>query len=568
MNVILYCRVSTDEQADGYSLDVQERYLRAYCENKGYNIIDVYHEEYSAKHYDMQRPKMNEMYQYCKKNRNQVNKILFLRWDRFSRNVEFAFAYKRKFYDELGIEINAIESEIDFKGTEWSMLLAMYCSAAHTEDEKISRRTKDGIHGTLLKGKWPRKAPRGYKNLRHGEHDTEVVIDPATAPQIKSAFEEIAKGTECACSVRRRLCPSIPENSFLEMLRNIFYIGKIRVPAYGGDEEMIVDGQHEALVDEDTFNRVQEMLDKKKRNYPAVITKSIHPDLYLRKVVCCPVCGHSLTGSFCKGNGGKYPYYNCSHDGKHLRVKADVLNDEFVKYVNTLKPNSTVLSVYNDILKDVRGEQTKSVKMEIARLEKQVEEWRKKIDNAEDAVINGTIDKAVYTNATKRYNDEVDKLTQRITFLQETVNHNIEPKLNYSISLIDNIGRYMNDAPVEVRLKLIGSIFPEKLVFDGKNYRTIKLNEVAELIYQETNTLRGDGKRKSGVESNHPALVPKAGIEPARVLPHWFLRPTRLPIPPLRLKTGGKNTLFLNCPDIYFLKNSLSSPEGTRRTKC
>ena len=29
-------------------------------------------------------------------------------------------------------------------------------------------------------------------------------------------------------------------------------------------------------------------------------------------------------------------------------------------------------------------------------------------------------------------------------------------------------------------------------------------------------------------------MVPKAGIEPARVLPHRFLRPTRLPIPPLR----------------------------------
>ena len=27
-------------------------------------------------------------------------------------------------------------------------------------------------------------------------------------------------------------------------------------------------------------------------------------------------------------------------------------------------------------------------------------------------------------------------------------------------------------------------------------------------------------------------MVPGAGIEPARVLPHWCLRPTRLPIPP------------------------------------
>ena len=44
-------------------------------------------------------------------------------------------------------------------------------------------------------------------------------------------------------------------------------------------------------------------------------------------------------------------------------------------------------------------------------------------------------------------------------------------------------------------------------------------------------------------------LVPKAGIEPARVLPHRFLRPTRLPIPPLRhvlhrVKRGCKNTVF------------------------
>ena len=49
MNAILYCRVSTDEQADSCSLDVQENYLRAYCGNHGYNIVGVYREDYSAK---------------------------------------------------------------------------------------------------------------------------------------------------------------------------------------------------------------------------------------------------------------------------------------------------------------------------------------------------------------------------------------------------------------------------------------------------------------------------------------------------------------------------------------
>ena len=31
-------------------------------------------------------------------------------------------------------------------------------------------------------------------------------------------------------------------------------------------------------------------------------------------------------------------------------------------------------------------------------------------------------------------------------------------------------------------------------------------------------------------------MVPRAGIEPARYHYHWFLRPTRLPIPPPRQK--------------------------------
>jgi hypothetical protein len=51
------------------------------------------------------------------------------------------------------------------------------------------------------------------------------------------------------------------------------------------------------------------------------------------------------------------------------------------------------------------------------------------------------------------------------------------------------------------------------------------------------------------------ADVPGAGIEPARELPHWFLRPTRLPIPPsghlknfVVLKRGAKiiKTVFCN----------------------
>lgn len=74
VNVILYTRVSTDEQADGMSLEAQERYLRAYCTNHGYNIVgdeQPYKEDYSAKSHELDRPELMKVYKYCKKHRGR-----------------------------------------------------------------------------------------------------------------------------------------------------------------------------------------------------------------------------------------------------------------------------------------------------------------------------------------------------------------------------------------------------------------------------------------------------------------------------------------------------------------
>ncbi len=43
-----YCRVSTDPQEDGTSLDEQERSIRAYCEENGYLVGMVHRETFSG----------------------------------------------------------------------------------------------------------------------------------------------------------------------------------------------------------------------------------------------------------------------------------------------------------------------------------------------------------------------------------------------------------------------------------------------------------------------------------------------------------------------------------------
>lgn len=149
--------------------------------------------------------------------------------------------------------------------------------------------------------------------------------------------------------------------------------------------------------------------------------------MYLRKFLVCPVCGHALTGATSRGSGGQYTYYNCCHDAKHLRGRAETVNDGFVRYVGSLKPNETVLKLYEAILSDLRDEQ-----------------------NAEGR-------------------KEAEKLKERINLLLNPNSSNIKPKMKYSISLINNIDTFFQDAPVEVKIKLLSSMFPEKIEFDGKN---------------------------------------------------------------------------------------------------
>lgn len=136
-----------------------------------------------------------------------------------------------------------------------------------------------------------------------------------------------------------------------------------------------------------------------------------------------------------------------------------------------------------------------------------------KIATADDKMLDGMFDKEQYQRISDRFQRERQQLVERLDALKRPRDTKIEPKTAYTYSLIDSMVYYIREAPVEVRCHLIGSIFPEKIEFDGEKYRTSKMNEVTAPILQSNNELE---KQTQDLESTKSRSVPRVGL-PAKI---------------------------------------------------
>ena len=510
MNVIIYCRVSSDEQVEGTSLDVQEERLTRYCDRKGYHIIDIPHKEDASAKTFKKRPVMQGIIKYIREHKGQVDKLLVLRWNRYSRDL-FSACANMDLLRDFGVEVNAIEELLDYNSPNWSLNLSIALGQAQSDNDNRSKATIDGIRGTLKIGKCANKAPRGYRNVRVSKHNTFVEVDEEKAATIRKAFQEVAKGVEAANCIRRRLCPSIPRGTFFRMLHNIFYKGEILVPAYKDEPEQIVKGQHEAIIDAETFDKVQDILSGKRKSEPK-LSKAIDPDLFLRKFIVCPICGHSITGATSTGKGGKYKYYNCCHDGKHLRKPADYVNDTFANWVGGLRPNKEVLDLYTEVLQDLRGEHKQDIQKEVEAQRKEIEKVKERLTKADERFLEGYLKDEDYSRITENCKKQIQDLQERIDLLLSDTKQ-LKEKIDYSVNIIANLRNFMIDGPVKVKCKLLSSMFPQKIEFDGEKYRTHDYNKVLDLIFQETNKLRGYKEKESEKSEAVSHSVPRPRIE-------------------------------------------------------
>ena len=86
--------------------------------------------------------------------------------------------------------------------------------------------------------------------------------------------------------------------------------------------------------------------------------------------------------------------------------------------------------------------------------------------------------------------------------------------LNKAISTLSSLYKLYENANNEGKREIIGSIYPEKLTFDGFKYRTARLNEAVELIYSLANSFSENKTGQTEAISDLSSEVTWIGFEP------------------------------------------------------
>jgi DNA invertase Pin-like site-specific DNA recombinase len=200
---IIYTRVSTDEQNNGYSPSDQKEKLYRFCQNNNIEVVGFYHDDASGKSFD--RPAWKKIIAYLKSNKNSVDTIYFLKWDRFSRNAPEAYSELTKL-KKLGVDAKAMEQPLDLEIPEQKLMLAIYLTAPEVDNDRRALNIFNGIRRAKKEGRWLGGCPIGYKNKR-SEFNKPIIAPEGGDKEklVKLAFKEFSTGLYSPEDLRKKM---------------------------------------------------------------------------------------------------------------------------------------------------------------------------------------------------------------------------------------------------------------------------------------------------------------------------------------------------------------------------
>jgi DNA invertase Pin-like site-specific DNA recombinase len=472
MKGIIYVRVSSEEQVKGTSLENQDELCRAYCKSKGIEVVGIYREE-GASAKTAQRAEFLRAIEFCRKNKGKIDAFVVYKVDRFARNTEDHF-YVRKMLIEYGVSLHSVTEPIGNNPIE-KFIETVLAGSAEFDNSIRTQRCVDGMMARLNKGISPFKPPVGYESQRakkRGEKkNTPDKPDKKTFPIIQQGLKAFSSGYYTQAEMKtlfdklglaeirgKKTSSQFVSKIFTKYLK--FYAG-ILVNPWTKEE---VKGLHKPMITREELFKIQMLLSGKKMNVKHIRK---NPEFPLRGTIICAYCGRPLTGSFSSGKGIKYPYYHCynkqcANYGKGLSKK--LMEEEFVKYLNSITPKEDFLRAFNGTVLNLWKERCLSLKKDVESYEETLAALEKKRKKIFEMREEGSYKLEEFL---ERKGEIENMITSVKISLSETRidQFDIEGTLAYATNFISNLGRQWLDLAVS-HLQFQKMVFP-----DGISYK-------------------------------------------------------------------------------------------------
>ena len=509
---ILYRRVSTtDQKVFGNSLNAQQGSLRDFCEKKSMNIVKEFQEDYSAKNFN--RPEWKRLNAFAKKNKKDIDYLLVVDWDRFSRNVYEALGVIKDFKN-IGIEVNCIGKWINYSDPAQTMMQLMYLGMPEVDNKIRSQKVQMGMRQGLKEGRWNVMQPIGYVSGKDELGKTLMQLDPIKAPLIKDLFSTFSLGVYSQNEILKmskfkKL--KISKSTLSRVLRNTLYVGDIKIPAKYDEPERTVKGLHKPIVSREVFNKVQYLLASRNRNTSK--QNKMRDDMYLRGHLKCVKCGGNLTGSASTSKtGAKHYYYHCNRaKGCKESFRVKDAHNELINLFRDLKPPVEVCDLFELVLEDYYKTSKQSQYNDMKRVELEIES----LDTKKSKLLEKLLEEVISDEVYKKHNGSIEKeLTEKRNELSNLKDYekDLSEYINYGLKLMQNLETFFEQSDVHIKNKLMSSIFEEKIEFDGVKYRTPIFKDGFRFIYSKINELESIANKKGDNLSKVSRLVLKVGV--------------------------------------------------------
>ncbi len=253
----LYCRVSTEDQAkEGFSLAAQRERLEAYCLAKSWTVEKVYVDDgYSGRTDD--RP----AYQTMMREKDQWEILVVLKMDRIHRNSK-NFTLMMERLRDWDKEFTSMQESFDTTTAMGRFVMDIIQRIAQLESEQIGERVYLGMRQKAKEGKGILgfNAPYGFDFF-----EGDLIINIKEASVVREMFDQYLSG-----STLREICKVLEDRSVCtkkgsdqwdpktiqRILSNPIHCGYLKW------EDIVYRSEMESIINEKTFNEVQERLHK------------------------------------------------------------------------------------------------------------------------------------------------------------------------------------------------------------------------------------------------------------------------------------------------------------------